>query len=282
MAILDDTIMTESIVSCVWSSLGSVRLTVWICLALAFDLALGYACLHGNSTLFSPMNEIGLMRWAATYGRSNVPLTAWFFILLGLLFLLCVNSFTCTTNRVAVLIRTRGAYSFGKFMVRLAPHGMHYAMIVILLGYLASYVFSTVHPFVTLVSGSSFTIPRTTVTVSLVSFTPRYYTGDRLDYFKKRVIDPVATLKITSGGKVETRVINGKKPVHVLGHSLFLTDFSPKKKGGGMSGRISIVLSIRKDPGVTFYMAGLILFSVGLGIYMVPFVHPRNDKKEKA
>lgn len=265
----------------VWNALGSVRLTILLCLALCLDLIAGYVCLDGNSHIFSPMNETGLQEWAVTYGMNSLPLTAWFFILLGLLFFLSVNTFICTTERLYTLFRARKAFTRWKFACRLAPHLMHYAMIIMLLGYLTSYLFSQVIPFVTLIPGSSCTLPDGSCVISLERFEPVFSDSDRLGTYRNRVIEPRAFLKLTDGNSSKIRMINGKAPLRFAGYNLFLMDFSPKKKGGGMSNRTCIVLLVRKDPGVIFYMTGVFLFSTGLLIYVAQFINTKKDNKEE-
>ena len=89
---------------------------------------------------------MGLMTWIDTYGRHNLAVTGWFFVLLVLLFLLCCNTFVCTTERTLRILRNHQQQSAAKLLFRLAPHCMHYALLLILVGYLCSYLFSIVVP----------------------------------------------------------------------------------------------------------------------------------------
>lgn len=259
----------------IWETLGSIQLTIVLCLLLSIDLAWGYICLNRRSTLFEPLNDIGLVTWLDTYGRHNIAYTAWFFILLGLLTLLCLNTFACTTDRVAWLVRKRNRLTPRRLLFKFAPHVMHYAMIVILAGYLFSYLFSQVLDTRTLVPGTSLTLPGTRAQVTFTSFDPVYYPGDRMPAFKNRVLHPNAGLMLTDGHRRQSRILSLNRPVRFQGYSIVLKSFSPKKKGGSMSNRVRISLSIRKDPGVPFYMAGVALFTLGLVIYLFDWMAPR-------
>jgi hypothetical protein len=48
-----------------------------------------------------------------------------------------------------------------------------------------------------------------------------------------------------------------------------------------MSRRQRISLSIRKDPGVRFYLAGVVLFTLGLLIYLFDWVTPKKRKEDR-
>jgi cytochrome c biogenesis protein ResB len=260
----------------IWDNLGSINLTVVLCLLLTANLAWGYICLHRHITLFAPLNDIGLATWIDTYGRHNMAHTAWFFFLLGLLTLLCVNTFVCTTERVLWLVRKRKRFGPRRLLFKFAPHVMHYAMIVILAGYLCSYMFSQVLDTRVLVPGKSMTLPGTQAQITFTSLEPVYYQGDRLPAFKNRVLHPNASLLLTDGRHRQSKVLSLNRPVRFKGYHIVLKSFAPKKKGGSMSKRVRISLSIRKDPGAQFYLAGVVMFTLGLLIYLCEWMTPKN------
>ena len=264
----------------IWRKLGSIHLTVILCLLTTADLAYGYLCLRRHTALFAPLNDMGLAAWAETLGRHNLVHTAWFFILLLLLSLLCVNTFVCTTDRVVSIVRSRKRLAPRRLFFKFAPHIMHYAVIVILLGYLCSYLFADVSPLRTLFPDGSMVLPGTQAQVRFDKFDPVYYEGERLDFYKNRVIQPRAHLVLADGDIVRTEVLSCNSPVHFKGYSIFLKDFQPRKKEGGMSRPTRIDMSIRKDPGVRLYMPGILLFTLGLAIYIVEWIFFKKVKKE--
>lgn len=264
----------------IWEKLGSIHLTVVLCLMLTADLAWGYLCLNRHVTLFAPLNDIGLTAWLDTYGRHNLSHTAWFFILMGLLALLCINTFVCTTERVVWMVRQRKRFGPQRLLFKLAPHVMHYAMIVILVGYLCSYLFSSVLDTCTLVPGKSMVLPGSAAKITFSAFHPIHYQGERLPAFKNRVLHPNVDLTLTDGTRKHSRVLSFNRPVRFKGYHIVLKSFSPKKKGGGMSKRVRVNLSIRKDPGVGFYLAGVALFTLGLLIYVFDWIVPKTNVTE--
>lgn len=266
-------------VSFIWQKLGSIHLTVILCLLLSVDLAFGYICLNRRSHIFAPLNDIGLMQWIDTYGCHNLIYTAWLFAMMGLLTLLCINTFVCTTDRIVVLVRSLAHFTRQRLIFKFAPHVMHYALVIILAGYLCSYLFARVFPGNTLVPGASMTLPGTTARITFAFFDPLYYHGDRLRFFDNWVIEPRAHLVLTDGDIRETAVLTHNRPVHFKGYGLFLKDFAPQKKGG-MGLRVSIQMSIRKDPGVRVYLVGMFLFTAGLALYVCEWVFFKKFNKE--
>ncbi|MDZ7596722.1 MAG: hypothetical protein U5J82_00105 [Desulfobacterales bacterium] len=272
-------VIMKSIFRTLWHKAGSIRLTVVLCLLLAADLAWGYFCLKDRSPLFAPLNEVGLATWIETYGRHNLMHTAWFFILLGLLAVLGLNTFVCTTDRVAALLVRRTQMGASRLLFRLAPHLMHYALILILVGYLGSYLFARVLDTHTLVPGGSMTLPDTAVQVAFIAFDPVYYPGERLPAFKNRVLEPRARLTVTKAGQTDERILSLNRPVWVNGYGIFLKEFAPQTQSGGMGRRPRIDVSIRKDPGVRLYLTGIVVFTFGLGVYLVEWVFIRRKSQ---
>ena len=273
--------MVQFILKTLWRKLGSIHVTVVVCLLLVIDLSVGSICLRRHTDLFQPMNDVGLWNWMQTYGLSNPAVSGWFFVLLILLTFLVINTFVCTTDRVAVLLRGHRHSSRSSrhmhLVFRLAPHVIHYAVIVMLAGYLCSYLLADVLPGRTLVPGASLSLPGTTARITYASFDPSFYTGDRLAFFNDWVIEPNIRLTLSDGKSTRSTTIAFNQPVRFNGYGIFLQDFNPRKKGG-MAPRYYIRLCLRKDPGVYFYFAGMLLFTLGLVLYLYPWLMLKRNK----
>ncbi len=270
---------TPSPLTRLWKMTGSINLAVILLLLLTLDSLVGYFCLDRNPALFRPMGDMGLMTWIDTYGRHNLAVTGWFFVLLVLLFLLCCNTFVCTTERTLRILRNHQQQSAAKLLFRLAPHCMHYALLLILVGYLCSYLFSIVVPTQTLVVGSEYVLPKQAGIIRFVSFDPVTYNGERLHWLDGRVIEPRAGLVLSDAGAEKEVVIGINRPARLNGYSLHLKDFAPKSRGG-MNRKTRIDLHIRKDPGTMLYLAGLVLFSFGLVLYGCEWIFFREVSKK--
>lgn len=261
-----------------WQKLGSINLTVTLCLLLTVDLVWGYFCLNRRTSLFTPLNDMGLIAWMQTYGINNPLFTGWFFLLLALLALLACNTFACTTSRVIQLLRAKGAGSRQRLALKLAPHVMHYGLIIILAGYLCSYLFTEVLTSSTLAPGTHLSLPGARGQVRLLAFEPEYYQGQRLAFWKDEVITPKARLLLSDGVSQREAMLSCNQPVRFLGYSIHLIDFAPKSLGG-MKMKTRIDLNIRKDPGVGLYLAGMVLFTLGLFFYVYDWIVYREAHK---
>jgi hypothetical protein len=248
-----------------WRALGSIQLTVALCFLLAADLGFGYLSLRENLEIFAPMSNVGLLEWIDTYGAANPDHAMWFFAMLALLGGLSVNTFVCTTERVFQILRLRCAASELPF--RLAPHLMHYAVLIILAGYGCSYLFSTSDTGRALRPGERMQIPGTDAALQFDRFAPDLMQGSRVDGFDGYVIRPNAQLTIHHAGRATPAVLNFNEPIHVAGVGIYLAEFQPRKPGGGM-GRSYINLILRRDPSAAIYRFGMLVFVLGLGLYV--------------
>lgn len=253
----------------IWHMSGSIQLTFYLIILTMADFAAGFFSLKSHSELFHPLNDLGFVKWAGTYARNNPSETAWLFILIGLMATLSINTFTCTTERVITLFRQHAATDAKtKFILRLSPHIMHYALLIMLLGYLVSYLTGDTYLSNVLIPGGSVKIPGTIYTVKLTDLEIDYYQGNRLSYMQDRGIGVRADILIQHGNKSMTGILSVNKPVRFRSYSLHLRDFSPKSKSG-MSTKKYIEFNIKKDPGSYFYFGGMILFTAGLLLYLL-------------
>ncbi|MDR2549774.1 MAG: hypothetical protein LBD10_06225 [Desulfobulbus sp.] len=266
-----------------WRFLGSINLTVGLCLALTVNLIWGYFSLNRRTPLFTPLNDMGLIPWMQTYGVHNLAATGWFFLLMILLALLAGNTFVCTTNRVVQLLTAgsdgKGAGHRKWLALKLAPHIMHYGLIVILVGYLVSYLCTNVLTGRTLVPGFPLSLPGASGQVTLLAFEPEYYQGQRLAFWRNEVIAARARLLLDDGTAKQEAILSCTRPVRFQGYSLHLRNFAPKSQGG-MKMKTRVDLYVRKDPGVALYLAGIALFTLGLALYVYEWVTHREATTE--
>jgi hypothetical protein len=249
-----------------WRALRSIRLTVALCFLLAADLGFGYASLRENLEIFMPMSNVGLFEWMNTYGAANPRHALWFFAMLALLAALAVNAFVCTTDRVLYILAQRRALRELPF--RLAPHLMHYAVLIILAGYLASYLFSTSDTGRALRPGEGVELPGAGVALRFDGFAPELLQGERVPDFDGYVIRPNARMTIRHGGREYPAVLNFNEPIRVAGIGIYLSAVQPRKSGGGM-GYTYIQLIVRRAPSAVVYRLGMAVFVLGLVLYFI-------------
>ena len=259
----------------VWKSSGSINLTITLLLLLVVDLSVGFICLESNISIFIPLNDVGLIVWLDTYGINYLQYTAWFFLLLVLLFLLAVNTFVCTTDKVVILVGNRSYYrNRFKFILNFAPHIIHYAFVVIMAGYLVSYIFAVNLPANILLPEKSILIPGTEYKIKLNKLNIEYYKGKRLDFFQNRAINPEAQILLTdANGITIKKTISVNRPARFKGFSIHLDDFAPKSRTGMQKQKYANLI-IHRDPGIHLYFCGMIMFAVGMLMYLYRLYRP--------
>lgn len=249
----------------VWRALGSIRLTLILTFLLAADLGLGYLSLRGNLEIFAPMNTVGLLAWLNTYGAANPQHAIWFFAMMALLGALAVNTFVCTTERAIEILAQRPAWRELPF--RLAPHLMHYAVLIILGGYLCSYLFAASDTGRALRKGETIELAAGRIALRFIEFKPETFKGKRIDAFEGYVLRPNAQIAVRDGEREYVATLNFNESIQVAGHGVYLDDFQPRRPGGGM-GRSYIRLLVRRDPSAVIYRFGMAVFVLGLGLYV--------------
>ncbi len=256
------------LVSRIWQLAGNIYLTMGIIGCMVADLVWGYGKLKVHQDMFIPINDRGFTAWAATWGSESLAITLWLFILVGLMALLSINTFVCTTDRVFTLVRFRYRFkSWWRFCLRLGPHVMHYAMLIMFLGYLVSYLFSGTHLGKILLPEKSIFVNGVKITLKQMDI--KYYEGTRMPHLQGRVIDVKAAILFEDARGKSFQTIAHNRPAIFRGLSVHLRDFSPKYKGMGMGGppRQYINVTVKQDPGMKFYFAGMGLFILGLFMY---------------
>jgi hypothetical protein len=262
--------MIFKIVRSVWDFWGSVKLSIVLCFLLALDAAIAFPMIEMNLTTFIPLGDVGIVTWLTTYGWYNLDHTLWFYLLMILLTFLAINTFVCSTERVFKAFKQL-KMGMGKFQwfMKLGPHVMHYAVLVILIGYLGSYGLSSSMPGRSLAPGGlPIKLPKGKGEIRLEKVDPKVYLGTRLEYFTNWYLDPGYNLIHTDANGKETkkRFAYSRSPIFE-GYRFYLNDFYPKRTTGGSMGLNYTKISIRRDPSAYIYIGGLGIFFLGLLMY---------------
>ncbi len=258
----------------IWNLFGSPTLTVFILLAIVVDLEIGFFLFRSFPSVFSPLDRLMLFEWLRTYGIESITVTWWFFVLLFLLVVLAANTVVCTTDQVIALIKRRKRFSdIRAFLLKFAPHVMHIAFVLLLLGHLTSYVagfnlFNNI-----LRQGIVMQIPHSDLRLSLETLKVTFYKSEDapLPDLAGKARDVVADVLIVDPAsdnfKHEVKKkISINRPAFYRGISFHLKDFYPQNDAN--KGVPYVNLIIRKDPGIRILAGGTILFTIGLFMYL--------------
>jgi cytochrome c biogenesis protein ResB len=248
---------------------GHLDLAVIICLLLALDTSIAYALIKKHLTTFIPLGEVGLQTWLTTYGRYNLGHTFWFYGLMGGLVLLGLNTFVCTTNRLWAILGPRGRKK--GWLFKLGPHLMHYAVLVMVLGYLGSYTLAQALPGRALIpDGPALKLPGDLGSLTVRVENPVIYKGRRLAFFEDWFLDPGLELILKKpDGSLAQKHVAYNRPARFGDYNFYLADFYPKNTASaGMGGYKTVKLTIRRDPAAAIYLTGIVIFAAGLALYM--------------
>ncbi len=254
----------------IWRGLGRAELTFYLLLALVGDLYAGYFVFRADPQLFGPLNRLDLLEWIATYGIHHLGATWWFFAFLGLMALLVLNTTACTLGRLGALIRLgRGGGDRLDHWLRFAPHLMHVAFVVILVSHLVSYLVGVNDQNNILRPGGSLTLPGSVIRLRLDGIENEFYQGEHLAFYQGRPLAQHIKLTFLSPDGRDTRTDLGlNRPVWCAGYSLHVKRYAPDQDKDGMGRAPYVNLVIRKDPGIRLFVAGTVLFVLGLLAYL--------------
>jgi len=262
------------IIENIWKFLGKLSLTIWLFFTIAGDLIVGAAIMRDHQTVFSSMERISLPEWIYTYGVASLNITWWLFLLFFLLFILAVNTFVCTTDRVIVLLRKPDSLSRSAFFLRFSPHLMHIGFVLVLAGHLISHTFDVnllnniIHKSETIPVGfSNLKMRLEDLNIEFERKTP----FESLEGSPKNVSAILSFIDQEEG--IQRKVISINRPVWFNGLSFHLKGFYPRSEGSKVIPYVNII--IRKDPGIRFQGAGVIFFCLGLFMYIFMVIQSR-------
>ena len=109
----------------VWKFASGVTLTVWLTLAAILLLLAGSFYVKSHPRGFNPLNHSLLQDWLREWGLPNLDKTWWFMALIGVLFLLGINTTCCVLDRLGFHWNRRRQTGTKLFLVRIAPTFIH-------------------------------------------------------------------------------------------------------------------------------------------------------------
>lgn len=255
-----------TVVHRIWISLGSMRLTYYLLACITCLFFMGSIFYGINSKIFVFLNSAMLFEWLGTFGLENLRHTWWFFLLLGALFLLGVNTSICTIERMVRIIRLRNRRSIKNMLFLLAPHIMHLAFLIIIVGYFVLYTFGVNSYNNIMKPGLRRCLPGSSVVMELrdPSFsTVRHQHNDSLNGL---YVAATYTLLFHDGDKTDMRRIGLNSPCIYRGYSIHVVDFNPQRTNAMTSG-VWVNLTIKKNMGIPLFMVGIISFAIGVFLY---------------
>ncbi|MDI9612264.1 MAG: hypothetical protein QM330_04250 [Acidobacteriota bacterium] len=249
-------------------ALGSMRFAVYLLAATSILFMAGALCYRLKPAVFTPLNSTMLFEWLATYGIMNARHTWWFFLLIGIFFFLGVNTFLCTLVRMMALIKLRNRRSLKSLLYLLSPHIMHIAFLVIILGYLVLYTFGVNSYNNILKPGYRRPLPGSEIMIEIRNPSFATVAHKHNDFLNRLHISANYELVLHDEGKTVRKNLGLNSPCLYKGYSIHVADFNPSRVQS-TTRSIWVNLTIRKNVGIPIFMAGIVLFAVGVFLYLL-------------
>jgi hypothetical protein len=250
----------------IWKLLGSVRFALWLLGCAAALFFVGTVYYRSAPDIFIALNSTMLFDWFRTYGIGNPGRTWWFFLLMAVFFLLAVNTTVCTIGRMIRIVRSRNHRSRRTTLFLLSPHIVHIAFLVIVAGYFLLYT-SGINSYNNILKpGFRRPLPGTSITVELrdASFTVANSRWN--ESLAGLHVGAVFTLLFHNGNRTDRRRVGLNNPCIYKGYSLHVIDFNPPRTES-MTPNVWVRMTIRKNPGIPLFIAGVIIFASGVLLY---------------
>ncbi len=250
----------------IWRFTGGVTLALYLLGCAAMLFFVGAIYYRSAPDIFVVLNSTMLFDWLGTYGVEAPGHTWWFFLLFIVFFLLGVNTAICTIERMVRIIRSAYHRSRMTTLFLLSPHIVHIAFLVIIAGYFFLYT-SGINSYNNILKpGFVRPLPDSSITMELRDASFIAANNKWNEDLAGLHVGATFTLLFHDGNKTEQRKIGLNRPCIYRGYSLHVIDFNPRQ-AESMTKNVWIKLTIRKNPGIAFFIAGVIIFAVGVLLY---------------
>ncbi|GEM_PF-461608 len=118
---------------------GDLRFAFWLILSAGAVMWIGSIYASMDYTLIYSINGEPLFDWFSTKGMENISFTWWIPVMFIIFFLLGINTFACTINRVMILLPKRKIIGIKRFLVLISPSMIHILFMLMLAGHFLSF-----------------------------------------------------------------------------------------------------------------------------------------------
>ncbi|MBN1568986.1 MAG: cytochrome c biogenesis protein ResB [Acidobacteria bacterium] len=122
----------------IWKFISGVQVTIWLTLAAIALLLIGSFYVKANKAGFNSLNHSLMQDWFREWGFQNLDKSWWFAALIGILFLLGVNTACCVLDRLAFHWNRRRLTGMKAFWVKVTPTIIHASFAFMLAGHFTS------------------------------------------------------------------------------------------------------------------------------------------------
>jgi hypothetical protein len=246
-----------------WRFLGSINLTIWLLVIIAFTFAVGslYARLYPKI-----IGQLDYTRFQEWISAETLYAGWWVLLLFSLLFILGANTVACTADRLSFLIRQCRKNPSWALFLAMSPSFMHILFIVIMAGHgLTQFALEATK--VPVQPGASIGLPIGNVTVE-----SQFCTNWKEPGFDGLVKQCSATLQLRTSRQSIMQEVSIMHPVFWEDYIIHL-NLSGKSKAGAP---LRLNLLIKKDPGLKPMLWGGAFFCILMTWYYIKIFKSRR------
>jgi hypothetical protein len=243
----------------IWKFCGNVKVTFYLLLFIAFNLAAASFYVKLYPQIFRPLNNFLLQDWFRLYGQNHPDKTWWLWTMFGLLLALGFNTGICTLDRIINLLAKRKQMSIKIFLIKMTPSFIHMCFLIMLAGH-----------FMSMTSGFNRSMPAATggemsmpVHVQVLDKHCDYYSSPEL--LKGSMKQCTVSLKLQVQGEMALKQISFLKPATWKSFNFHLIRDKKAKEEG-------LQIIIKHDPGLKLILAGFTAL-VLLMLWYFPKLH---------
>lgn len=227
----------------IWKFCGNVKVTFYLLLFIAFNLAAASFYVKLYPQIFRPLNNFLLQDWFRLYGQNHTDKTWWLWTMFGLLLALGFNTGICTLDRIINLLAKRKQMSLKIFLIKMTPSFIHICFLIMLTGHFISMI-SGFNRSLPAATGSEMSMP---VHIQVLDKQCDYYSSPEL--LKGSVKQCTVSLKLQVQGETALKQISFLKPATWKSFNFHLIRDKKAKEEG-------LQIIIKHDPGLKFILSG--------------------------
>ncbi|HOW84036.1 MAG TPA: hypothetical protein PK573_15850 [Spirochaetota bacterium] len=207
----------------IWDFISSLKNSFRLLMACVVFFLVGSVYAMNNYEFIDSMNSFTIQEWMMSQGAARPGITWWLYPLILSLFLLGVNTFCCSLNRLAQIWALRNSLGRRTFLLRISPSMVHCFFLLVMFGHVLTSALGEweSHP---LAEGGQVKLGSGEIlTVSYISHA--YYGDDTL--MNGRIARTSVLLRDLSGTEIPIEYL---KPGSYGGYELFLNMVKERKR----------------------------------------------------
>lgn len=137
----------------IWRLFSSTELTIVLAVLICLDAAWGSIITVKNPAVFQALDQSILFKWLTSFGKTNLEMSIWIYLLIALISLFSLNTAVCTIDRVCAIIINKRPWR------SIYPQIVHIGFLIALFGHLLGSAYGFRSPGHPIFKGEAMPVP---------------------------------------------------------------------------------------------------------------------------